>query len=224
MWLWSLLAFVVGGLSTWILFVAPARRQVTALADRLADTRALVRQPEPAPAIRRRQPEPEQPVEPAPSVEPEMAASSPSVSMPSPAPVTTHPVEETAVIAALPAAPTPIERQSQPNLSELDTPALGIPRLHVQQALRGKPPTESDVLDIELADYRPQSTPPPARRPIPRQTFSHPLPTNKEQQAKDTAYFQHLAVTNEKEPPKSQKPGERSLFEPVIDPNIPPES
>ncbi|MGO1050397.1 hypothetical protein [Crossiella sp. CA198] len=65
-WLWSLLAFVIGGLATWVLFVTPARRELAALEDERA-----TRRPDPvAPTVIRHDEDDEIVFEPLPAPKP----------------------------------------------------------------------------------------------------------------------------------------------------------
>lgn len=65
-WLWSLLAFVIGGLATWVLFVTPARRELAALEDERA-----TRRPDPvAPTVIRHDEDDEIVFEPLPTPKP----------------------------------------------------------------------------------------------------------------------------------------------------------
>src|SRR6266540_4606805 len=57
-WLWSLLAFIVGALVTWVLLVLPIRKRIYALERRLATVRAETKAAAPAAPERPAPPQP----------------------------------------------------------------------------------------------------------------------------------------------------------------------
>ena len=69
-WLWSLLAFVIGALVTWVLLVLPIRKRIDALERRLANVRAEKAATTTAPERPERPERVERPIEPAPVAPP----------------------------------------------------------------------------------------------------------------------------------------------------------